>query len=735
MRRLARLAPRATRTYNFASSQYNAAFEALPPVDRDTLRRDALAYVERFDARSWYDDPVATHVGGRRMPGGDEGKTFDNFGRENGRVRTATEPEVQALIDHLTRPHAQLDLRTQIREVEQVLFTEHAAALIGNQTLDFGKQDGVTEVEEALETSAVERRLVDQLLEDEGRGVVHVERAPVLVACVSNFSNFLDLSRKTLRHLECGAPVVVLGRTHDTTQYPYRWYRLLAEELERHGLQGYASFAACDLEQQVRLCRALGNKSPLHITASRQTALHCNETHGNVIASTGGPNTMVVAGALDDGTGALLRDSATIEHAGQCTALRVAVLDARHQTPEHVSTMARQALCGAAAPVSAADALSTDVFAGLFDFAPANSPSFGEWRGYVDCDRVKVRVREDSMPLGRLDEGWRMPVVDLNVATDFGSDAHVSDLVDWLVKRQPISLAVNGDLALGLELWESTALVVVTVGGGARPAASTCQARPQDGEIFGEVPPRKELRDHSRFPVIVPSAAPAYNASYRDEYLRKRGEAPFPASVSALVARVEDPLIKGYCAVLVEYLQDACGPRTGPGKARETLYGLQRPPLHLQTAFRLDASTKLDDVAAAMMPFLLTNARDQLVLSVAPGGEALAEVLASCGVDARVEANFEGAAYYDVVEGPELRDRCASYSLAQQFVSLYLPLGHVKSTLPSDEAFVEAFSASRKWLRVVDLLVFGGKYLVGRAPEAELILSKQVSLQSTVSDL
>ena len=63
MRRLARLAPRATRSYNFASGQYNAAFGALPPVDRDTLRRDALAYVERFDARSWYDDPVATHVG------------------------------------------------------------------------------------------------------------------------------------------------------------------------------------------------------------------------------------------------------------------------------------------------------------------------------------------------------------------------------------------------------------------------------------------------------------------------------------------------------------------------------------------------------------------------------------------------------------------------------------------------------------------------------------------------
>ena len=38
-----------------------------------------------------------------------------------------------------------------MREVERALFTDHAAALIGNQTLDFGKQDGVTEIEEALE--------------------------------------------------------------------------------------------------------------------------------------------------------------------------------------------------------------------------------------------------------------------------------------------------------------------------------------------------------------------------------------------------------------------------------------------------------------------------------------------------------------------------------------------------------------------------------------------------------
>ena len=307
------------------------------------------------------------------------------------------------------------------------------------------------------------------------------------------------------------------------------------------------------------------------------------------------------------------------------------------------------------------------------------------------------------MPAGPLDEGWRQPVVDLSIAKDFGSDAHVLDVSNWLVQRQPISLAVNGDLALALKLWERTAMVVVTVGGcDGRPPASTCQARPQDGEIFGEVPPRKELRNHTRFPVYVPSAAPAYNASYDASYLKTRSDASFPSSVTALMEKVEDPAVRGYCAIMMDYLRDACGPRTGPGKARETLYGWQGPPLHLKTAFRLEASASLDDVAPSLILFLATNARDQLVVSVEAGGEALVEVLSRCGVDARVEASFEADAYYDVVSGADLRDRYRTYPLAQQFVSLYLTVGHAKSTLAKDEAFAAAFAASPKWLRVVE---------------------------------
>ena len=154
------------------------------------------------------------------------------------------------------------DLRTEMRAVEQLFLTEYAGFLIGNQCIDFQKQDGITEassdesnpllsrprstallsfvhlqihccrgharlffrhlcisqpfsprlfvghvpfkIEESIMANAVERRLNDLLLRDEALGILQIDRKPVYLSCVSNFSNFLDLFRKSIRSLEVG---------------------------------------------------------------------------------------------------------------------------------------------------------------------------------------------------------------------------------------------------------------------------------------------------------------------------------------------------------------------------------------------------------------------------------------------------------------------------------------------------------------------------------------------------
>ena len=117
----------------------------------------------------------------------------------------ATPEQVDAVLEHL-RSYAppQRDNRTAVRAMEAEIFdvlggSPWPAYLVGNQALDFKKQDGVTEIEESVQANVIEQRLSDQLLADEAAGAIAIGRAPAFVGCVSNFSNFLDLRRAELR--------------------------------------------------------------------------------------------------------------------------------------------------------------------------------------------------------------------------------------------------------------------------------------------------------------------------------------------------------------------------------------------------------------------------------------------------------------------------------------------------------------------------------------------------------
>jgi acyl-CoA reductase-like NAD-dependent aldehyde dehydrogenase len=163
------------------------------------------------------------------------------------------------------------------------------------------------------------------------------------VSCVSNLSNEpppahtqthtpADLFRKTIRHIEVGVPCVIMSRSN-TSQHCFRWFQMLQVLIDEHKLPTHLiTFASCSLEQQ-RLLMSTFPSSPVHFTGSREVAQKIKLAAPRTLASTGGPNTMVVFGMMTPEIDDALRMSACIENSGQCTALRhvVAASDVSEQ--------------------------------------------------------------------------------------------------------------------------------------------------------------------------------------------------------------------------------------------------------------------------------------------------------------------------------------------------------------------------------------------------------------------
>lgn len=752
------------RWYQFASSRYADAFVPTKPVETSALRSRAVALV-RAQKREWWEDPVRSiscgegvSVKSATIP------TIDAFGNENGLSSLSTFEEAKEMCERAMNVNVK-DARDVVRVAEAALFDPEgpfAPRLVANQALDFKKQDGVTEIEESLQASVVERKMNDDLIKDEAGGVVEIDRTLAVVCAVQNFSHFLDLSRKVLRNIELGIPVVVLSRS-SSGQHVYRWVEAardaIREACSRRGdaeaAEKLVSFVNCDLEVQKRLFTEVFRDSPVYLTGSREAAVAVKELARRCFASCGGPNTMILSAdaALDlEAFASAARHSAFIENSGQCTALRHVVAPGAHMAD------VENRLLDDRPTMACVDALETGEFSALLSESPTLSEARSTEKGYGSLgqelasegysiskaeksafhassrDRVAWRVNTalptPSSSQWQLKEYWRKVVLDVTSPASKAAltdDRNVSKLASWIIAAQPISVVVNKDsatdpetLAFARNLWERTAQVVFGVGDVIKPAL-TAQARPQEGEVFGEVPPRYQLDSHTAAVVCVPSSTPSYAASYSPDYLMSIADddANLPPAARAVVAACKDPLTRGFCVEISRYLADAArGPRRGVDESmRDVLWGLQRPPLGPEgsTWLRLSSHDSLDAAAPAIVAFACTNAASQLRVSVHPAnpeidtvsaviGHGILDDLSRRGTDAQFNADVVTAKPWNVLRAADYDcgaryGKQFQYSLASHFVTRLFPIGHVKSTRQNDQSFRSIFESSPKWLR------------------------------------
>lgn len=219
------------------------------------------------------------------------------------------------------------------------------------------------------------------------------------------------------------------------------------------------------------------------------------------------------------------------------------------------------------------------------------------------------------------------------------------------------------------------------------------------------------MNDYTKYPVIVPSSTPSYNSFYNADYLKslnKADIAPALKYVGNLLGGVKSKIVRGYCIELVNYLAEAAvGPRERFG-SRTVLWGLQRPPLNGQlTALRCDSNVTLDDLLPWLIPFYVTNARNQVILSL-DSDSLLHDPLfssyfcKSLNIVVEDQPSFMSqtsveSKFYNVVMVSQHID---PFPLVGNWVSKLLLQGHIKSTTCNDHQFIMDFKDSPKWLKL-----------------------------------
>jgi len=246
----------------------------------------------------------------------------------------------------------------------------------------------------------------------------------------------------------------------------------------------------------------------------------------------------------------------------------------------------------------------------------------------------------------------------------------------------------------------------------AKGYALTAQARPQDGEVFGEFPPRKTLDDVSRYPMLNPVPCSTWNTVFSDEYLIQHSkdrviDPKVGGMVESIMNKIESPQFRGYAQLITEYLSDSCASNPHSvskdnGCGRTSYFGLQRPPIvnNYVTLINYGDTANKDLFLLHVLPFAITNSHSQCVVNLSNGGESLKElVTSSLGLKVIDSADVSGLRLFNEINVNNVA-KDFEFCLPFQFCSRLFCLGHCKSTIPNDDEFLTEFATSKKWLKL-----------------------------------
>lgn len=223
------------------------------------------------------------------------------------------------------------------------------------------------------------------------------------------------------------------------------------------------------------------------------------------------------------------------------------------------------------------------------------------------------------------------------------------------------------------------------------------------------------MHQYTIYPVLIPSSNPSYDTTYKQEYLQERGRDSIEymnKSTRNMLLAITNILTRGYCMLLIEYLQNACrkNPKLGTSQTRSVLYGIQRPPLHLKTVIRCTQHSTYDEFIPVYVLFHITNARDQAEISIHPDNASMIQMCQQLKVPFTIASDADFVSHNSnrtdlfhnvTISGMPSHGPPSRYPMVGNFVSLYLPFGHIKSTMANDAEFEMKVRMSDKWINTL----------------------------------